>query len=206
MFLLILSVAFTGCAVPYETAIQKLDSAKSCCRDFSEFTFEQLPFEKPFTFDLDQTSPVYDFASGKSYFKAVKLPEHSVPYVIRFRVYAQGTTPDDSHIFYPKFVLLNDNFSIESEVVPDLAVEKNVPAAMKENFGGSALMFSGEITIRKTEQKYLLVLTTEKLLSSSSKWLLYLGAFAYSPFSPAEGIKDISHSPIGRIVLEVKGE
>jgi len=200
LFIPLLTVS---CAPSYEAAKNQLVAAKSCCRDFSEFDYETLPQDEPFKFDLDQSSPAYNFSSGKSFFKAFQLPYHELPYSINIRSYSQGTTIEDSYIFYPKILLLKDDYTIETEEIPELALSRDDRAAMKENFGGPPLLLSGEILIRSTEQKYVVILTSDELLSSSSRFLLYLGVLSLSPLTPAEGLIDIPHSPIGRIVLEV---
>jgi maltose operon protein len=193
-----------GCAPSYDAAAKELVAAKSCCRDLTEFKYEELPQDEPLVFELNQSSPAFNFPSGKSFFKALRLPERSLPYTIKIRSYAQGNSNLDSYIFYPKILLLNDSFALEKKILPDLVLERNARAAMKENFGGPDLLFSGVIRISEPQQRYLIVITTDALLASSSRWFLSLGVLAYSPLTPTEGFREVPHSPVGKVALELE--
>lgn len=207
-FILLLNVLLlSGCAKSYEAANKELAAANPCCRNFSEFTYEKLAQDKPLIFDLDQSSPAFLFDSGKSFFKAIRLPDHTLPYKIKIRSYAEGMSIPASHIFYPEILLLKEDFNIENEIIPEFIMERDDLAAIKENTrkrGGLGIRLSGEILITSPEQRYMLIMTSDELLSSSSEWFIYLPSIlVYSPLAPTEGPVTIYHSPIGRIVLEV---
>jgi len=75
---------------------------------------------------------------------------------------------------------------------------------MKENFWGPPLVLSGEFLVWSTEQQYLLIMTTDELLSHSATWFLNMGILHWFPLAAPEGFYDIPFSPVGRIVLEVE--
>jgi hypothetical protein len=66
-------VLLTGCATTVDKQFASLDQSRVCCASVAEFKFEPLP-AKGGKFKLDQRAPVFDFESGRSYFKAFELP------------------------------------------------------------------------------------------------------------------------------------
>lgn len=221
----LIAIFITSCTTNYETAKKHYDMAQSCCQDFSEFNYETLPTDKPFAFDIDQTSPAFIFTSGKSYFKALKLPNLPVPYSLRIRSYAQGEMIDKAHIFFPKILFLKEDFVVTDEVNPaylaeksddgDFAyeidpayvIEKSNDGAIKENKWGLPVRLSGRITIENAESKYLLVITTDELRSVAIQWIQFMTGFAeigaHLGLVP-EGFFVVPSSPFGRIALELE--
>lgn len=198
------SICITSCTTTYETANKHYDLAQSCCRDFSEFTYETLSQTEPLAFDIDQTSPAFNFTSGKSYFKALKLPDLPLPYSLSIRSYAQGEMIDKAHIFFPRILLLKEDFSVAREVDPAYVVEKSNAGAIKENKWGLPVRLSGQIRIENTESKYLLVITTDELLLTGIQWTQVMTGLAeigfYLGFGK-EGSFVIPGSPFGRVAL-----
>jgi len=219
----LIAIFITSCTTTYETANEHYELAQSCCQDFSEFNYETLPTDKPFAFDIDQTSPAFIFTSGKSYFKALKLPKLSLPYSISIRSYAQGESIEKAHIFLPKILLLKEDFSIADEVDlaslveksgafayeinPVYVIEKSNEGAIKENKWGLPVRLSGRITSENADSKYLLVITTDELRSVAIQWTRFMTGLAvpaaYLGFVP-EGFFMIPGSPFGRLALELE--
>ena len=200
----LIAIFIASCTTNYETAKKHYDLAQPCCQSFAEFNYETFPPDKPFSFDIDQSSPLFSFKSGKSYFRALTLPDHPLPYSLNVRSYAQGPMINDAHIFFPRILLLKEDFSVAYEVDPVFVVEKSNTGAMAENKWGLPVRLSGGITIDNAESKYLLVITTDELLSSAILWSQSMTGLA----APAgllglaqEGSFVIPGSPFGRVAL-----
>ncbi|MBE5317248.1 MAG: hypothetical protein H4O13_17785 [Xanthomonadales bacterium] len=75
-------VLLAGCATTVDKQFASLEQARPCCTSISEFEFEPLP-AKGSKFKLEVHASVFDFDSGRSYFKAFELPGTGLR---RFRV------------------------------------------------------------------------------------------------------------------------
>jgi hypothetical protein len=71
-----------GCATTVDKQFAALDHSRPCCTSIHEFKFEPLP-TKGRKFKLDENAQVFDFDSGRSYFKAFELSGSGLR---RFRV------------------------------------------------------------------------------------------------------------------------
>jgi len=67
-----------------------------------KFSFEVLGIGDTKSFDLNETSPAYQFLTGKSISKAFLLPLSSYPYVVTISSYMLGDNIDSAYIFFPK--------------------------------------------------------------------------------------------------------
>lgn len=75
-----------GCAsVPVEEAKAVLGRSAACCKAFAEMRFEKVERNTRHKFDLDQSSQIFDFQQGKSFFQAFTLPERSASIIIQSR-------------------------------------------------------------------------------------------------------------------------
>ncbi len=88
------------------TTFDALVSTKICCESFSNMSFDELPYGREIVVKIDEASPVFNFESGRSFFKAFRLPIRSVSYNIRIRSYFSG------HVFFPSALVLDCNFNI----------------------------------------------------------------------------------------------
>ncbi|MGH8751025.1 MAG: hypothetical protein ACREUV_04900, partial [Burkholderiales bacterium] len=70
---------------PLDGVRHQLDGAPACCTSYAQFKFEPLSLVGSESATLGNTSPAYNFDSGKSYFKAYRLPESRRPYSITVR-------------------------------------------------------------------------------------------------------------------------
>lgn len=218
VFLLAMFIA--SCTTSYETAKKHYDLAQPCCSNFSEFKYENLSHEASLVFDINQLSPAFHFDTGKSYFKAVRLPNISSLYVINIRSYAMGERLDVAHIFFPKIVLLKEDFTVYEELILQFTLEKEPVGAIEENKWGLPVRLAGEIPIWNDDIKYLLLVTSEEWLSTAfyisayATWdevlrgevmigpLGIVGDVLFGPQLPHA----IKISPFGRLALELKAE
>ncbi|NIX00506.1 MAG: hypothetical protein GWN13_20095, partial [Phycisphaerae bacterium] len=137
----------------------------------AEFEYESLPTEEAVIFRIDEKSDAFVFPSGKSYFKAFRLPKKEVPYRIHVKSFALGETIDKAHIFYPQVALLDGSFTVAKQSDPgDFVVKK---AGLKEtasiSWGLLMLKLEGSMLVDIPNAKYLVIYTTKELLRKTSK-------------------------------------
>lgn len=214
MLLACLTIAVSGCAVPYAKIISQYQAAAVCCGSVDEFSFEALEIGDSKGFDLNDKSPAYQFPTGKSYFKAFLLPRSPHPYVVRIESYMLGDDIHSAYIFYPQVITLDENYEMIRCADPrNFRLEKaGFLETARETWG---LMYKLRQEIHFPEddktEKYLIVLTTDELLeakTSLSTWrvvpIILPGIVGAIPIGTEEVL--IPHSPAGRIRLSVSLE
>jgi len=157
--------------VSYDNARDSLRNSAVCCESIAQFTYDTLAADGAASFKLDASSDVFNFESGKSYFKAFRLPEQTLPYRIRIDSFALGETIDKAHIFYPQVALLDDRFAVVRQSIPgDFAMSKaGLQETAAQNWG-LPIKIEGSILVDDPGAKYVLVFTTQKLMSGSSPY------------------------------------
>jgi hypothetical protein len=207
--LVLMTVASCATMVSYEEASETLRNSRSCCDSIAKFKYDQLAGDGAVSFKLDASSDAFDFESGKSYFKAFRLPEKTLPYRIKIASYALGETVKKAHVFYPQVALLDDRFAIVGQSAPgDFWLGK---AGFKEAAAqtwGLPVKLEGIIRVDKPNAKYILVFTTRKLMSSTSAYvtrqvvpIIVPGLVTALP-GQQEAIQ-IRHSPFGLLHMEI---
>ncbi len=90
-----------------------LDAAPACCGTMSEFAVVPLALGRSSTAEIMRGQGVFDFPTGKSYFRAFQLPEYLKPYVIRLhsQVMPSGI-PHRLRVFVPSAILLDRDYHI----------------------------------------------------------------------------------------------
>jgi maltose operon protein len=205
-------VIVSGCSVPYVRTISQYQNAAICCGSMDKFSFEVLEIGDTKSFDLSETSPAYQFLTGKSYFKAFLLPLSSYPYVVTIRSYMLGGNIDSAYIFFPQVITLDENYEIIRSTDPrNFKLQK---AGFFETAGetwGLMYKLEGEISFSKDNEteKYLIVLTTDELLQTKtalSTWrtapIVLPGVVGALPVGTKEVL--IPHSPAGRIRISFR--
>jgi len=156
-------VASCGTMVTYQEAADSLRDARVCCESMAQFKYEPLTEGEGIRFNLDASSDAFAFATGKSYFKALRLPDREIPYRVRIRSFALGETVDNAHIFFPQIALLNDRFAVVGQSSPGDFSLRKTDIAGPETWG-VPLKFEGSILINNPNVKYLVVFTTPALM------------------------------------------
>ena len=203
--LAILLFCIGGCSVTYEQAMNDIEASRPCCKDISQFNYSPLNLGQKNVFRIDKDSPTFIFKSGKSPFKAFRLPEISVPYTILVRSYPDGPRIDKFTIFHPVIMLLDKNFS-EIESIGDGAFNLHEKTVLGIQ---SSLTLDGKILIDNPSYMYLVVLTSDELLSKSSYYYkVQPEALAISQAltlgSSIEGRLAVKHSPFGKISITIE--
>jgi hypothetical protein len=81
-----------------------------CCESASQFSYSELHPTKQYEFEVTETSPAYQFAEGKSFFKALRFPTVGPQGgLLTLRTYPVNTLwADSAHIFIPRVTVLNE--------------------------------------------------------------------------------------------------
>ena len=101
------AILLAGCAAPYTAVKASYDLAQSCCATLSDLKYQKLSDQRQTLVEIDDTSQVYQFDTGKSYVAAFELPARVAPYTLGLKSFALGDHIDSSHIFYPQVLILD---------------------------------------------------------------------------------------------------
>ena len=211
--LIFLSLFVAACSVTHEYAIEKYKISKTCCKDMSEFEYQILTTEKALMIDINESSKLFNFKSGKSYFVGLKLPDFNQPYNVTLKSYALGDNVNNSHIFFPEVLALNNNFSVISKIPKNSfnILKASFNEAFKENKAGLIIKLEGVFMVDSPTIKYLVILTTDNILSGSTSFhtrelitIILPGIVGAVP--GRKKIVEIPHSPFGRIIVTMDNE
>ena len=107
---------------------------------------------------IDETTPAYEFESGKSYFLAYRLPETRAAFSVEI---LSPLAAGGSYAFHPEVLLLDEKYVVVRRVDPRTFNFSGIQFAGPSHIGGTiAFPASGS----PRSEKYMLVLTTESLM------------------------------------------
>lgn len=161
--LVVLAALVTGCASSGRTdALEKaLATAPACCAGPREFRFDPAAIGQRVVFTLDERSPVHAFPNGRSFFKALALPESPLPAfvtVASFPVVLKGRLNEwGGHHLSPSIVFFDANFE-PSHVFDG-------PSTFM--FTGNGRRFSAFRVPVPPDARYLSVFTDARLLDAT---------------------------------------
>lgn len=151
--------------VTYETARESLQRAGVCCESMAQFRYQPLAEGEGVRFNLDASSTAFLFDSGKSYFKAFRLPGKTLPYRIKVTSFALGETIDKAHIFNPQVALLDDRFATVGQSAPgDFSFGKAGFTEAAEKTWGLGLKIEGSVLVDNPRARYVVIFTTPQLM------------------------------------------
>lgn len=194
----ILAFSLSACALPFRDVMRHYDDAPICCTSFKEFDYEKLALPASIKFKIDQHSTASSFSTGKSFFKAFELPEYSSPYNINIRSFMIDDAVKTGYIFSPAIIFLNENY------IPIRRVEEAtfhyIETTHSETWRPSRKL-EGTLHITKERRavRYMIILTTSKLLGATDEYppLIHLPLIY-----PEEKIL-VTHSPTGRLKIDL---
>ena len=111
---LLFIVSIGGCTSAIQEKSNKYDLLTAvpeiCCSSYSDFSWTQLAKEEDVKFEIDPSSPVWQFPEGKSHFASFVFSEQSrtVDVTISSRMI-------DKTVFAPKVVSLDTHFNVVAE-------------------------------------------------------------------------------------------
>lgn len=209
LFLFLTSIMSCATMVSYENAVDSLRSARSCCNSIEQLKYGHLTEAEGISFNLDASSEAFDFPSGKSYFKAFQVTEKVTPYHIIIISWALGEHINKAHIYYPQVALLDSNFRIVRQSAPgDFVLSKAGVGETVSETWGLPVKLEGSILVDDPSVKFVLVYTTQELMTSASPYIarqaipiIVPGVVTAIP-GPEETVF-IRHSPFGLLHIEI---
>lgn len=201
--LVVLVTLLNGCASKIPQLTDSLRQAPPCCAAISEFKFVDLPLNASKSFELGANSPAFSFASGKSYFVALRLPTIVGQRNLRVYTYAQNFSyAQYAHVFIPRVTTLDSSFQVVRTVVP--AYRKG-PLEITWSSGPP---WVGAIRLMPTEQ-FLVIhtgldeLASELSSSTSNSSVVPLGKGGIAVISGPPGREVVKAGPGGEIRVEI---
>ena len=182
-----------------DAAIDSLSRANSCCRDYSTLPYATANAGDDKWLPIDENSPIFNFAEGKSYFAAFKLPQNSGD--LRITVAAEiGKT-----LFFPSVVLMDSQFKVTRVI--DRSVFSYKEAQL---LAGNRI--EGIFTVDRTyvgnpnNETYMVIYTPENRLSETTTVMSEGKLMARATAVVDPGLKDpvIPHSPWGLLKLQIE--
>ena len=123
-----LTALVAACATLPEIT-QKLEARPSCCKSMSEFSYERLNVAQNVAFTLNESSAVFAFEAGKSYFKAFAVPPPGGARLLSVRSRPTGSitieTRKWSQVYCPQATFLDAEFRL-------ITSGYRIPAYMRE--------------------------------------------------------------------------
>jgi hypothetical protein len=129
--------------------------------DPARFRYEPLPADGAVDFVIDAKSPVFEFQSGPSAFRAFALPAQTRPYVVEVRSFLQGgPDPRRARVLYPVVAVLTDDFLVSRST--DLEFLRfDLP--LFEQTTAPAYRVTLPVDPTGTRERYLIVFTPARL-------------------------------------------
>ncbi|GAA4497093.1 MalM family protein [Pseudaeromonas paramecii] len=181
-----------------QQAMDALSQANSCCANVANFPYTAIPADFDSLVVIDGSSPVYQFADGKSFFAAYQLPQNSGD--LRISVAAQI----DKTVFKPKIVMLDAQFRV-TRVIDD-SIFHYEPQKLLD---GDRIegVFSVDRTYigNPNNETYMILYTPYDKLGEMTKTISAAKLMAKSMAVVDPGMPDpeIPHSPWGLIKISL---
>lgn len=183
-----------------DTALQQLQAASVCCgSNVANLQFKDLPAGFDQLITIDGSAQVFQFAEGRSYVAAYRLPQNSGD--LKITLAAQI----DKTVFQPQIMMLDSQFRVTRILKDDIL--SYLPAKLLDND-----RMEGEFTVDRTyignpnNETYMVIYTPENKLNEITKTIhpAKLMAKSLAVVEPG-GLKDpeIPHSPWGLVKLTV---
>jgi hypothetical protein len=140
-----------------------LTRAVECCDDPAQFSFADATLPGRLEFTVDPRSPLFEFQSGRSFFKSLRLPAGAASYRVRIRSLLRGGG-DRTRVFYPVVALLDENFIVTRVSSLD---HLRLEPGLATPGGSSALSLTVRIDPKVAVERYLVVFTPAVLLGDA---------------------------------------
>jgi len=151
-------LSLPGCmSGPSALDLAALQAAPLCCRDFSDFPYQQINLPFSASLSIDQNSPAFNFSSGKSFFAALKIPKlEDIELNIRSNYTFGGT-------FDPSILILNSNFQ------PNRLISGNeIEFFAQGAFEPAHKKITLKLSPKKDDDSYVIIFSTESSFQTRS--------------------------------------
>lgn len=177
------SPIYTGVAPSASGSMQELRSARTCCSSLDQIPFRPLETKKTEYFKINASSPAYGFATGKSFFKALELPNNLDRATITIEAVAGAT------VFVPTVLILDQNFAI-SRAIESGQLEYTPAGFMEPQRLKGKFSIDRRYGSNLAREKYLLVFTTSQDLRGSTQMISEARLYARSRGLADPGLPD----------------
>lgn len=133
------------------------DTTLPCCSSFDEIKYKALSRTEQMAFNINESSPVYVFSSGRSHFMAFSMPEEYQREILRLRIDVIGFTRFTEKAFCPSVLYLDSSY------------QELTASPLKIEWMRPGLVTSGHWIAEQEippNTKYLIIRTTDALLNS----------------------------------------
>jgi hypothetical protein len=139
-------------------------AAEPCCSDPSRFGYDPLPPDGSVEFRIDAGSPTFEFQSGRSAFRAFRLPASARPYVVELRSFLDAPdSPRRARVFYPVVAVLTDDFLVSRSTDLD-ALRFDLPVLEQTVAPAYRLVVPVDPSNRR--ERFLVVFTPAQVLAA----------------------------------------
>jgi hypothetical protein len=125
-----ITVILAGCASVQQRA-EELRSKLPCCATLPEIPYRPADLRPEHIFELSDTSPVFNFREGKSYFHAISIQPSAASRNVKVRIFQQGSQGfepmKNSLVLCPTVVFLDEEKKPFASV--DLPISKAKPTS-----------------------------------------------------------------------------
>jgi len=166
--------------------------------DPAEFRYEPLPAAGELDFAIDAKSPTFEFQSGRSAFRAFRLPAAGGPFYVDVRSFLDGPAdPVHARVFYPVIAVLTDDFLVSRSTELE---QLRFDLPMLEQTIAPAYHVSLGVDPEHTRERYLVVFTPAQLTAGHQ-----LPPIA-TPESAAEAarVAFLGAAPHGRLRISIR--
>ncbi|MDT3735781.1 MAG: hypothetical protein ROZ00_06125 [Denitratisoma sp.] len=125
----VIAIGLYGCSsLPRQ--IEQLSGIAPCCVDASQFRFEVLKQGEEIKTSFSESSPVFNFHTGKSYFAAFQLPpSNRAGSNLSVRTFWAATKLEQPQVFCPSVTFYDEDFK---PITTELFMLSYHPGATKE--------------------------------------------------------------------------
>ncbi|OMH29095.1 MalM family protein [Motiliproteus sp. MSK22-1] len=179
-------------------SLRQPGNAPSCCDSLRQLPYRPLAVDANIRLQINSTSPVYHFPSGRSYFSAFKLPVNSSSFRIELQSLIGKT------LFEPTVMMLDGKFAVTRILGNDRF--KYVAA---RGFKGDSI--DGKFRVDRSypgnlyNETYMIIYTTKAQMSGQTTLVHPAKAFAIAQGNQPPAIADpvVDHTGVGTIKLSV---
>lgn len=145
-------LAIAGCA-SVESSRNALATAKVCCASLADLPFKPMQHGEPQELEIDGSSPVFEFAEGRSFFAAFMLPSAPAATSLEFMTGLNGFWLPSATVFMPSFTFLD---AAKRPIATIVEFPITQGAKLFEPSFGSSSFWSGYVGIPK-DARYVVI-------------------------------------------------
>jgi len=200
IMLLFAGVASCAAVNPLDKVRQELNAAEVCCMGYEQFNFKPLDFRETERIIINRESPVFQFDTGKSYFKAFRLPAAGKSYSIIVGSYfaEQVTRSGTSFVFSPVVMFLDADYRVTRKV------DKGFAAVVEAGNSMNNAKLEARIAMspRAADERYMVIYTTTALLNQTTT----LRVYKYARWGTIEDNYPVPNAPTGELNVSLVPE